>query len=366
MKFQIARNEMLKGLQAVVGVVERRQTMPILSNLLLKADKNGLTLAGTDLELELVTHVPASVKQEGATTVPARKLFDICRGLPEDAEIKCELKEQRLTLSSSRSRFILSTLNADDFPFLEEVKDAKPISVPKSALRELIDRTHFAMAHQDVRYYLNGLLLVVRKDRMRAVATDGHRLALCDATGSLPVTEETQVIVPRKAITELQRLLDTGEETIKLSFSQNHLQIGLGQTRFTTKLIDGRFPDYEKVIPATGDKRLTGDREQVRLALARTAILSNEKFRGVRLTLKDSKLKLQAQNPEHEEAEEELEVEYDGAPIEIGFNVTYLMDALSGLESESFTLDLTGPDASGLIQEKGSNACQYVVMPMRL
>jgi DNA polymerase III subunit beta len=366
MKFQISRSEMLKGLQAVIGVVERRQTMPILSNLMLKADKNGLMLAGTDLELELLTRVPANVKQEGSTTVPARKLFDICRGLPDDAEIKCELKEQRLTLSSSRSRFILSTLNAEEFPFLEEIKDAKSINVPKQALKQLLDRTHFAMAHQDVRYYLNGLLLVVRKDRMRAVATDGHRMALCDATGSLPVSEELQVIVPRKAISELQRLLDSGEDDVKLSFSPNHLQINLGETRFTTKLIDGRFPDYEKVIPATGDKRLTGQREPIRLALSRTAILSNEKFRGVRLSLKDSKLKLQAQNPEHEEAEEELEVEYDGAPIEIGFNVTYLMDALSGLESESFTLDLTGPDASGLIREKGSDACQYVVMPMRL
>jgi DNA polymerase III subunit beta len=366
MKFQIPRSEMLKGLQAVIGVVERRQTMPILSNLLLRADKQGLMLAGTDLELELVTRVPASVKQEGATTVPARKLFDICRGLPEDAEIKCELKEQRLTLSSSRSRFILSTLSADDFPFLEEVKDAKSISVPRPALKQLLDRTHFAMAHQDVRYYLNGLLLVVRKDRMRAVATDGHRLALCDATGSLPVNEEIQVIVPRKAITELQRLLDGGEEPARLAFTPNHLQITLGETRFTTKLVDGRFPDYEKVIPAAGDKRLTGQREAVRQALARTAILSNEKFRGVRLSLKDSKLKLQAQNPEHEEAEEELEVEYEGAPIEIGFNVTYLMDALGGLEGESFTLDLTGPDASGLIKEKGTDACQYVVMPMRL
>ena len=366
MKFQIPRNELLQGLQAVIGVVERRQTMPILSNLLLKADKEGLMLAGTDLELELVTRVPANVKQEGTTTVPARKLFDICRGLPEDSEIKFELKEQRLTLSSKRSRFILSTLNAEEFPFLEEIKGAKPISVPKQALKQLLDRTHFAMAHQDVRYYLNGLLLVVRKDRMRAVATDGHRLALCDATGELPVSEELQVIVPRKAITELQRQLDNSEDAVKLTFSPNHLQINLGETRFTTKLIDGRFPDYEKVVPEAGDKRLTGDREQIRLALSRTAILSNEKFRGVRLCLKDNKLKLQAQNPEHEEAEEELEVNYDGTPIEIGFNVTYLMDALGGLESESFTLDLTGPDASGLIKEKGSDACQYVVMPMRL
>lgn len=366
MKFQISRGEMLKGLQSVIGVVERRQTMPILSNLLLRAEKNTLTLAGTDLELELVTRVPATVKQEGATTVPARKLFDICRGLPEDAEIKCELKEQRMTLSSGRSRFILSTLSADEFPFLEEIKDAKTINMSQQVLKHLLDRTHFAMAHQDMRYYLNGLLLVVRKDRVRAVATDGHRLALCDATGSMPVSEEIQVIVPRKAITELQRLLNGSDEQVKLAISLNHLQITLDETRFTTKLIDGRFPDYEKVVPAAGDKRVVGHRERVRQALARTAILSNEKFRGVRLTLKEGKLRLQAQNPEHEEAEEELEVDYNGAPIEIGFNVTYLMDALAGLEEESFTLDLTGPDASGLIKEQGSDACQYVVMPMRL
>jgi DNA polymerase-3 subunit beta len=306
------------------------------------------------------------VKQEGAVTVPARKLFDICRGLPEDSELKFDLQDQRLTLKSGRSRFVLSTLPAEEFPFLEDIKDAKNIRVSKATLKHLIDRTHFAMAHQDVRYYLNGLLLVVRKDRLRAVATDGHRLAMCESKGGMDVSEEIQVIVPRKAITELQRLLDTGEGEITLSFSTNHLQIALDGTRFTTKLIDGRFPDYEKVIPRDANKRLTADRETVRQALSRTAILSNEKFRGVRLQLKDAKLRLQAQNPEHEEAEEELEVEYEGEPVEIGFNVTYLLDALGGLTSESFTLDMTGPDASGLIKEKGSEGSQYVVMPMRL
>jgi DNA polymerase III subunit beta len=366
MKFQIPRADLLRALQAVIGVVEKRQTMPILSNLLVRAEKGQLTLVGTDLELELVTRVEATVKQEGATTVPARKLFDICRGLPEGAEITGELKEQRLSLKSSKSRFVLSTLPAEEFPFLEEVKDARAVKVAKGKLKHLIDRTHFAMAHQDVRYYLNGLLLVARRDRLRAVATDGHRLAMCDADGATGASEEVQVIVPRKAITELQRLLDDNEQEVTLAFSANHLQITLDQTRFTTKLIDGRFPDYEKVIPRDGSKRLTADRESVRQALSRTAILSNEKFRGVRLQLEDKKLKLQAQNPEHEEAEEELEVDYDGDPIEIGFNVTYLLDALGGLVGEEFTLDLTGPDASGLIRERGNSDSQYVVMPMRL
>ncbi len=366
MKFKVARSELLNGLQAVIGVVERRQTMPILSNLLIKAENDNLVLTGTDLELELVTQLTVSVTQPGATTVPARKLLDICRGLPEGSDIEFELQENRARISSGRSRFMLATLPATEFPFLDEISESRQIELPQATLKHLFDRTHFAMAHQDVRYYLNGLLVVLGAERICAVATDGHRLALCDAEVSTGVDEETQVIVPRKAITELQRLMHTSEEMLKITLSDNHLQVQMSDIRFTSKLIDGRFPDYERVIPQAGDKKLIGDRELVRLALVRTAILSNEKFKGVRLVLDDNRLKLQAQNPDHEEAEDEIEVDYNDGPMEIGFNVNYLMDALAAMETEKFSLELTGPDSSGLIREHNGGSSQYVVMPMRL
>lgn len=366
MKFQVERGNLLNGLQAVIGVVERRQTMPILSNLLLNADNDQLKLTGTDLELELVTQVSAAVSQPGATTLPARKLLDICRGLPDNANIEFELQEQRIRVSSGRSRFMLATLPATEFPFLDEIAEGRQITLKQNTLKRLFDRTHFAMAHQDVRYYLNGLLLVLRGDKVRAVATDGHRLALSDANIETGVDSELQIIVPRKAVTELQRLLHASDTTISITLTSNHLQVQLPDIRFTSKLIDGRFPDYERVIPAEGDKKVHGDREQVRQALARTSILSNEKFKGVRLTLDEDRLRLQAQNPDHEEAEDEIEVEYNDGPIEIGFNVNYLMDALSVIETEQFSLELTGPDSSGLIRALGDDNSQYVVMPMRL
>jgi len=366
MKFNTQRSALLEALQTVAGVVERRQTMPILSNVLLKAENDLLTVTATDLEIELVTSVTVGVEQPGSTTVPARKLLDICRGLPEGADISFELQDNRARITSSRSRFVLATLPATEFPFLDEVAEASSLEVAQSTLKRLLDRTHFAMAHQDVRYYLNGLLLVVAPNELKAVATDGHRLAMCRADAETGVDEMAQIIVPRKAIMEIQRLLDDDETTARLALSDNHLRLQLPDMRFTSKLIDGRFPDYERVIPEAGDKRLIGEREPIRGALARTAILSNEKFKGVRLSLDENRLRLQAQNPDHEEAEDELEVQYTGAPIEIGFNVNYLLDALGAMDSDEFTLDLTGPDSSGLLREKDDDDSQYVVMPMRL
>lgn len=366
MKLQTQRNDLLGALQAVIGVVERRQTMPILSNLLLKAENDTLSITATDLELELVTHVAVQVQQPGAITVPARKLLDICRGLPESADIELEVREQRVRIASGRSRFVLSSLPATEFPFLDEITAGDSVALPQKALKRLLERTQFAMAHQDVRYYLNGLLLVIGSNGVRAVATDGHRLALADVECETGLSETRQVIVPRKAIVELQRMLAASDDEVRLTLSDNHIQVHLPDIRFTSKLIDGRFPDYQRVIPEAGDKLLTGDREAVRQALTRTAILSNEKFKGVRLSLDENRLRLQAQNPDQEEAEDEIEVEYGDAPIEIGFNVNYLVDALSVMEADQFTLELTGPDSSGLLREKGDESSQYVVMPMRL
>jgi DNA polymerase-3 subunit beta len=366
MKLQTQRNELLGALQAVIGVVERRQTMPILSNLLLKAENDVLTVTATDLELELVTRIAVAVGEPGAITVPARKLLDICRGLPESAEIRLEVREQRLRVTSGRSRFVLSTLPATEFPFLDEIEGGDSVSLPQGTFKRLLERTQFAMAHQDVRYYLNGLLLVIGAQGIRAVATDGHRLALSDAEFETGIADTRQVIVPRKAVVELLRMLAASDEPVRLTLSDNHIQVHLPDIRFTSKLIDGRFPDYQRVIPEEGDKRVTGDREAVRQALSRTAILSNEKFKGVRLSLDENRLSLQAQNPDQEEAEDEIEVQYGDAPIEIGFNVNYLVDALSVMEGDEFTLELTGPDSSGLLREKGDDSSQYVVMPMRL
>lgn len=366
MKLQVGRNELLSALSAVIGVVERRQTLPVLSNFLLELRDDELVVTGTDLEIELEARARVQNLAPGKATVPARKLFDICRGLPEGAEISLEVGGDKALLKSGRSRYSLSCLKADEFPALGRVADGKSLQLPRQQLRALIERTQFAMAQQDVRYYLNGTLLEVDAHRVRTVATDGHRLALSEVETSTGVGERLQVIVPRKAVLELQRLLDATEEPAKLKIGATQIEVDLDVVRLTTKLIDGRFPDYERVVPESGDKKLQADREMVKRALARTAILSNEKFRGVRLTIEGSKLSLQTHNPEHEEAEEDLEVGYEGAPIEIGFNVNYLLDALGALGSEQFVMELKNADSSGLIHAADDLSSKYVVMPMRL
>lgn len=366
MKITCTREALLTGLQTVIGVVERRHTMPILSNLLLKTGDNQIFIIATDLELEIDTKIPVTVEQSGEITIPARKLFDICRGLPPEANVQIELDKHQVRISSGRSRFVLSTLPAEEFPFLGEVAGDQTLTLPQSSLKQLFDRTCFAMAQHDVRYYLNGLLLVMQGQTLRAVATDGHRLALSEIKAQSNQESPAQIIVPRKAVTELLRVLDAKDDEITLVWSSNHLQVRVGTNCFTSKLIDGRFPDYDRVIPETGDKIVVGDRELMRQALGRAAILSNEKFKGVRLSLSENQMRVQTHNPEHEEAQEEFPVEYSNESVDIGFNVTYLMDALSALDAERFCLELAGPDSSGLIRAEGDDSSQYVVMPMRL
>lgn len=381
MRFKTGRSELLGALQSVIGVVERRQSLPVLSNLLVTADEDGyLSLLGTDLELELACRTVVEVEQPGRITVPARKLFDICRGLPEGAAIEAVLEGQRLTLRSGSSRFALSTFPADEFPALEipdftqsESADAEDRSraqavvvMPQSALRDLLGKTMFAMATQDVRYYLNGLLFHVLPRSLRTVATDGHRLAMSELALDTGVERELQRILPRKAVTELHRILRDEASPVEIRFYENRMRFDIDGVRVGSKLIDGRFPEYERVIPQGGDKELVADREMVRAALSRAAILSNEKFRGVRLQLEPGRLVLTTENPEHEEAVEELEVDFRGEPIEIGFNVNYLLDALGAMDSASFRMALKSPDASGLMTEVDGDASKYVVMPMRL
>jgi DNA polymerase III subunit beta len=366
MKIQVGRNELLTAVQAVIGVVERRQTLPVLSNLLLDAQKDELVITGTDLELELVSRAVIKCTASGKTTVPARKLFDICRGLPEGAELTLDSSGDKLTLKSGKSRFTLATLKPDEFPSMGTVSAGKVLRLAKKDLRELIEKTQFAMANQDVRYYLNGMLLHVTAKRLRAVATDGHRLAMSELVKDTKQKDETQIILPRKAVLELLRLLESTDAEVELRLSDTQFQADLDVIRLTSKLIDGRFPDYERVIPEGGDRRMKANRERVRAALSRAAILSNEKFRGVRLQLADGKLRLSTHNPEHEEAEEELDVNYTGAALEIGFNVNYLLDALGAMQADEFQMELKGPDASGLLQESSAASSKYVVMPMRL
>jgi DNA polymerase-3 subunit beta len=365
MKLSASRETLLKPLQAVIGVVERRQTMPILANVLLVAKDGQVAVTGTDLEVELVATVDVEVEGAGEITVPGRKLLDICRALPESAEVSISVSGEKLNVKSGRSRFSLMTLPAAEFPRVGDINAGQTLSVSQATLAKLLDKTHFSMAQQDVRYYLNGLLLETGQKWLRAVATDGHRLALCEVELDEQKMPEQQVIVPRKGVLELQRLIG-GEGELQIELGSNHIRIQLEHIRYTSKLIDGRFPEYERVIPQDTDNQLTADREAFRGALQRTAILSNEKYRGIRLIIKKGGLLLQAHNPEQEEAEEEVEISYSGDDIEIGFNVNYLLDAFGAIESDEIVLAVVDGNSSCLLRDPGNDECKYVVMPMRL
>ena len=366
MKISIQRESLLKPLQQVIGAVERRQTLPALGNVLIRATPTGLSLTATDLEIELVSSVPHPAEEAGEVTVPARKLMDICKALPDSAELRLVTEGDKVTLRSGKSRFSLATLPAAEFPTLDEISVSKEFTVGQGKLKALIERTSFAMANQDVRYYLNGLMLEVEKGRLRAVATDGHRLAMCDMEAEIDTESSLQVIVPRKGIQELVRLLEDAEAEARIQLGANHLRVSLGDVRFTSKLIDGRFPDYQRVIPKGGDKVLRIGREGFRQALSRASILSNEKYRGIRLLVEDGVVRIQAHNPEQEEAEEEIEVGYQGEPMEIGFNVNYLLDVLNTLAGEEIEATLRDGNSSALVQDPSSSEALYVVMPMRL
>jgi DNA polymerase-3 subunit beta len=365
MKLSATRDVLLKPLQAVIGVVERRQTMPILSNVLLVAKEGELSVTATDLEVELVAQASVDVQAGGEITVSGRKLLDICRALPEGSEIAVSVSGEKLHVRSGRSKFALATLPAAEFPSVEDIKASQNISVSQELLGRLIEKTHFSMAQQDVRYYLNGMLLETGGQHIRSVATDGHRLALCQAELDGAKLEEQQVIVPRKGVLELQRLL-TGEGNVDVVLGANHVRIQLDGIRFTSKLIDGRFPEYDRVIPRDSSNEVRSDRTVLRGGLQRTAILSNEKYRGIRLIIRDDALVLQAHNPEQEEAEEELEVSYKGDDIEIGFNVNYLLDAIGAVDGEEVALSVVDSNSSCLIRAPGQDDCKFVVMPMRL
>ncbi|MBJ6981929.1 DNA polymerase III subunit beta [Luteimonas sp. MC1572] len=366
MRFSLQREAFLKPLAQVVNVVERRQTLPVLANLLVVVTGSQLSLTGTDLEVEMVARCAVDDAQDGEITIPARKLFDIVRALPDGSKVTVSQSGDKVTVQAGRSRFTLASLPANDFPSIDEVEATERVNVPEAALKELIERTSFAMAQQDVRYYLNGLLFDLADQRLRCVATDGHRLALCEAALEDSVQSKRQIIVPRKGVTELQRLLEGGDRVLELEMGRNHIRVKRDDVTFTSKLIDGRFPDYEAVIPIGADREVRIDREVLRAALQRAAILSNEKYRGVRLEVSPGQLKINAHNPEQEEAQEEVEADTSVDGLAVGFNVNYLLDALGALRDETVVIALRDANSSALVREAANERSRHVVMPLRL
>lgn len=366
MKFSIDRDALLKPLQLVSGAVERRHNLPILANLLVEVSGHSLKLTGTDLEVELVGEVQLEGEiLEGRTTVPAKKFLDIVKSLPDQVELKIEQQENRLLLRSGRSRFTLATLPAEEYPNVEAFEAEIEFTLKQGTMKSLIDATQFSMANQDVRYYLNGLLLETEGNVLRAIATDGHRLALShrQIEAQLP---EKQVIVPRKGVLELMRSFEADDLDVTIAIGDNAIRATTATVVFTSKLVDGRFPDYRRVLPKGGDKIVIASRQQLKQALLRASILSNEKFRGVRVQLENNLIKITANNPEQEEAEEILDVEYDNAPLEIGFNVSYLLDVLNNLPADDVRITLIDGNSSALIDNHVEQDSMYVVMPMRL
>jgi len=366
MKFTISREVLLQPLSQVIGVVERRQTLPVLANFLISARDGKLTVTGTDMEVELISSVAADISQDGDITIPARKLVDIIKALPDGSNIKFSINDDKAVLSAGRSRYTLSTLPASEFPATDQFETLESVTVAQATLKKMIDKTSFAMANQDVRYYLNGLLFDFNGQQLRAIATDGHRLAICDLESSVDVSSDRQIIVPRKGVLELSRMLVGDEEEVTLAIGRNHIRLVKGNTTFTSKLIDGRFPDYKAVVPVGADKQMLVDKKSFIQALQRAAILSNEKYKGVRLESSGSTIKIIAHNPLHEEAVEEIEAELNFERLAVGFNVTYLLDALMAIDTEIVSLELKDANSSCLVSAPDSDINRHVVMPLKL
>lgn len=368
MKFSAQRESLLTPLQHVFGAVERRQTSPVLGNVLLHADDGSLTITATDTEIEMQAKADLHIDADGEVTVPARKLLDICKYLPDSARVDFDSTGDKVKFNSGRSRFTLATLPAAEFPKVDELVDAQQVTLTAEQLHHCIRSTSFSMAQQDVRFYLNGMLLEIGSGRLSCVATDGHRLAYAQCETDADPESPVRAIIPRKSVNELQRLLGTADanESVRLSVTPQHLQVNMGDVRLTTKLIDGRFPDYNRVIPIDGNKELLIDCATLKQSLTRASVLSNEKYRGVRLALESGILTISSNNPDQEEAIDELEVEYTGDSAEIGFNVTYLLDVLNSLDSENARIVLKDGNSSVLVTPEQTSDSKYVVMPMRL
>lgn len=367
MKISVERSQLLAPLQVAHAVVERRQTLPILANVLLTATEHGFRLSATDLEVEL--SVPGKLDQcvaPGATTLPARKLLDLCRAMPDGTLLTIDTSGDRAAIRAGRSRFTLSTLPAAEFPGIDVTTDELQLELPQRDLRRAIEATYFAMAQQDVRYYLNGMLFEISAGKARLVATDGHRMAVTELPLELAPDLARRIIVPRKTVIEALRLLSDDEAPARLGVGTDHLTLSAADVVFKSKVIDGSFPDYERVVPRNQDKIIDIGRLALRDALGRVAIFANEKYRSVRLQLEPGLLRLSANNAENEDAEDELEIDYAGAGLEIGFNVSYLIDVLTALRGDAVRLHLSDPGSSCLLTEPAGGVNRYVIMPMRL
>lgn len=366
MQFSISRENLLKPLQQVCGALSNRPNIPVLNNVLLQIKGEQLTITGTDLEVELSSQTLLSnASEDGRYTIPAKKFLDICRTLSDDSVITVIFEEDRAIVESGRSKFNLTTLPAEDYPNLTEWQSEVDFTLAQGTLRRIIEATQFSMANQDARYFLNGMKFETEGNLLRTVATDGHRLAVC----TLELEQDLQshaVILPRKGVLELVRLLEANDEPARLQIGTNNLRIHLNNIVFTSKLIDGRFPDYRRVLPRNATNIVEGNWEALKQAFVRVSILSNERVRSVRLNLTQNQLKITASNPEHEIAEEIVDVNYTGEEMEVGFNVTYILDVLNALKCRQIRLRLTDASSSCLLEDCEDSSSEYVIMPMRL
>ncbi|MDR9498697.1 MAG: DNA polymerase III subunit beta [Hydrogenovibrio sp.] len=368
MKFSLSRENLLSALQTVGGVVEKRQTMPVLANLLFQITQNTLTITASDLEIE--TRATTEIETSDGdfnTTLPAMKLISIVRSLPDGVLVTLDFEQTRCQLTAGRSRFKLSTLPAEDFPTIDLTQTELSFSLQQHQLKQLISNSAFAMAHQDVRFYLNGMLFDISDQTLRVVATDGHRLSTCTTQLETEGLTATQAILPRKGVMELQKLISDDETLVAFALAKNYLTVQMEDTVFTCKLVDGRFPDYKRVLPQHNDQLATAQRELLRSLLQRAAILSNDKFKGIRLALKPNLIAVHTQNSEQDESHEDMTLDYQGPEMEIGFNVNYLLDVINAMHDEQVTLHMKDANSSCMIEvETDGCHCQHVIMPMRL
>jgi len=365
---QTDRETLLKTLQSVTGIVERRHTLPILSNVLLEGYSNHFSFTATDLEIQVkADSSEVKLEQDFAITTSAKKLQDILRALPEGTQIRLDQQDSKILVKAGKSRFNLQSLPAEDFPKFPVSDGAEQrVEISQKTLRDLLNQVQFAMAQQDIRYYLNGMLLVLRGEEIRAIATDGHRLSYAAGKLYRSTGVDAEVIVPRKTILELLRLLVDSDDKVSIEISKSQINFRFKEISLNSKVVDGKFPDYTKVIPALYHNTFSVDRVALLQALQRAAILSNEKFRGVRMVLTQDSVRAISSNSEQEEAQEELEIKYSGEPIDIGFNVSYLLDVLNNVVTQQIECSFGDSNSSGVFTVPGNDSFKYVVMPMRI
>ncbi|PHS72719.1 MAG: DNA polymerase III subunit beta [Cycloclasticus sp.] len=366
MKLNINKEDLLEPLTKVFGVIERRQTLPILSNVYFSLDRGILKLAGTDLEVQVAVETPINCQESFKTTIPGRKLLDICRSLPDNSTVSLNFSNDEVVIRAGKGRFKLRTLSAAEYPLFDELNYIDDISIEQGVLSKTFSKTVFCMAQQDVRYYLNGLMMEVEEGTLQTVASDGHRLAF----SKKPLEDESksisQVIIPRKAAHEVLRLLEKTEGKIDINVGKNNIKFTLGDVQLNTKLIDGRFPNFKNVVPDESKHSLIIEKQSFKSALSRVSILSNEKYKGIRLDLSEQLLTINANNPEQDEAEETLTVDFNGEEMSMGFNSSYLMDALNVIESDKVRISFTDTNSSCLLEDPNDTSSRFVIMPMRI